>query len=145
MNKKDFDKIYKESHNRDKYVIRINKITRETKVINKPITLSYGKSDMDKNLMNKGSIDLLQSYGLELPSYYKDKSLKKLQEALEKSQAISSEYKDKMKNVANYSYVEGKSIAKPKNKNPSVKTRNDIDWDNFRKNGLEEKVVNTLF
>ena len=52
--------------------------------------------------------------------------MEELQEALLKSQAISSMYKDKIKNVANYNYVEGKTIARPKNKNPSAKTRNDI-------------------
>ena len=125
MNKMDFEKIFMESdfRNREKYIIKINKITGEVKLINKPITLSYGESDMDKNLMNKGSIDLLQSYGLELPSYYKDKSLKELEGALFKSQAISSGYKDKIKNVANYNYVEGKSIARPKNKNPSAENK----------------------
>ena len=45
---------------------------------------------------------------------------------MEKSQAISSEYKDKIKNVADYNYVEGKNIARPKSKNPNAKTRNDI-------------------
>ena len=126
MNKIDFENIYRESPNREKYLIKINKFTGETKVINKPINFPYGESDMDKYLMNKGSINLLQSYGLELPSHYKDKSLKELEETLEKSQAISSKYKDKIKNVANYNYVEGKSIARPKNNNPNAKTRNYI-------------------
>ena len=85
MNKMDFDKILMESdfRNREKYEIKINTNTGEVKVINKPITLSYGESDMDKNLINKESIDLLESYGLILPSYYKDKSLKELREALD--------------------------------------------------------------
>ena len=78
MNKMDFKKFYGESPNREKYVIKINKITGETKVIKKPITLTYKEQDMDKNLMNKGSIDLLQSYGLELPSYYKNENLEEL-------------------------------------------------------------------
>ena len=52
--------------------------------------------------------------------------MKELQEALDKSQAISSVYKDKIKNVAKYNNVEAKSIASSKNKNPSAKTRNDI-------------------
>ena len=34
--------------------------------------------------------------------------------------------KDEIRNVAKYNFVEGKSIASPKNKNPSAKTRNDI-------------------
>ena len=88
--------------------------------------MSYGESDMDKNLVNKGSTDLLKSKELKLPSYYKDKSLEELQEALKKSQAILTEYKDKIKNVADYNYVEGKYIARPKNKNPSVKTLENI-------------------
>ena len=127
MNKIDFEKIYRESPKREKYLIKINKFTGETKVINKPITFPYGESEY---LMNKGSIHLLQSYGLELPSHYKDKSLKELEEALEKSQAISSKYKDKIRNVANYNYVEGKSIARPKNKNPRQEMilENIISW-----------------
>ena len=84
MNKIDFEKIYRGSPNRDKYINRINKFTGEVKVINKPITLSYGKSDMDENLMYKQSTDLLKSKELKLPSYYKDKSLEELQEALRK-------------------------------------------------------------
>ena len=128
MNKKDFEKIYRESPNREKYLININKFTEEVKVINKPITLSYKESDMDKNLMNKGSIDLLQSYGLELPSHYKDKNLEELREALRKSQLISSRIKDRIKNVAVYDLESdsGKAIAIPKNENPNAKTRNDI-------------------
>ena len=96
------------------------------KVINKPITLTYKETDMNKNFKNEESIDLLHFYGFQLPAYYKDKRLKGLREALNKSQAVSSVYKDKIKNVANYDYVEGKSIDYPKNKNPSAKTRNDI-------------------
>ena len=124
----DLEKIIRENDfiNKKKYEIVTDTNTGEVKVINKPITLTYKESDMNKNLTNKGSTDLIYLYELELPSYYKDKSLKELQKALEKSQAISSVYKDKIKNVANYDYVEGKSIARPKNKNPSAKTRNDI-------------------
>ena len=54
MNKMDFEKILMESNfrNREKYEIKINKNTGEVKVINKPITLTYKESDMNKNLMN---------------------------------------------------------------------------------------------
>ena len=109
-----------------KYEIITDRNTGEVKVLKYTITLSYKESDMNKNLTNKESTDLLQSCGLKLPGYYKDKGLKELEDALQKSQAISSVYKDKIKNVANYNYVAGKSIANPKNKNPSAKTRNDI-------------------
>ena len=39
---------------------------------------------MDKFLNNQDSIDLLNFYGLKLPSEYKDESLEKLQKAFEK-------------------------------------------------------------
>ena len=58
--------------------------TRLLKVMNKQPILTYDKNEIDKNLMNKESTDLLYFHSLELPSEYKDKSLKELQEALEK-------------------------------------------------------------
>ena len=66
--------------------------------------------------MNKKSADLLYFYSLKLPSYYKDKSLKELQEALKKSTEISPNYKDAIKNVAIYDYdkMPGRAIAIPK-------------------------------
>ena len=84
--------------------------------------------------MNKETTDLLDFYSLKLPSKYKDKSLKELQEALQKSQKISSTYKDAIKNVAKYDYFEGKSIAYPKNKNPNVKTFVNIAEHNIMEN-----------
>ena len=74
MSKKDIEKIHEENPT-DKYIIRFNEKTKEAKVLNKTITLSYGESDMDKYLMNKESKDLLKSLLFKLPSYYKDKSL----------------------------------------------------------------------
>ena len=53
MHKINFEKNYRTSPNRDKYINRINKITGELKLIKKPITLSYEESDMDKNLNYK--------------------------------------------------------------------------------------------
>ena len=93
MNERDIDKFLDESPDADKYEIRYNKFTGEVKVKNKPITLSYGESDMDKYLNNKESADLLYFYSLKLPSCYKDKSLEEIQEALEKSTEILSSYK----------------------------------------------------
>ena len=84
--------------------------------------------------MNEESTDLLYFYSLKLPSEYKDKSLKELQEALKKSQKISSKYKDIIKNVAKYDYFEGKSIAYPKSKNPSAKTLENIADHNILEN-----------
>ena len=61
------------------------------------------------------SQELIKSHGLELPSYYKDKSLKELMEAYEKSSDILSDYKDSIKNVAefNYKIIPGIDFAYP--------------------------------
>ena len=48
--------------------------------------------------------------------------MRELNKALNKSQKESSRLKDKLKNVAKYDHFEGKSIAYPKNKNPSKNT-----------------------
>ena len=125
INKKSLDAIIKtyDFYNQNKYEIKIvDPNTRLLKVMNKQPILTYDKNERDKNLMNKETTDLLYFYSLELPSEYKDKSLKELQEALKKSQNISSKYKVIIKNVAKYDYFEGKSIAYPKSKNPSAKT-----------------------
>ena len=127
MSKKDIEKIHEENPS-DKYIIRFYEKTKEAKVLNKTITLSYGESDVDKYLMNKESKDLLKSLVLKLPSYYKDKSLEVLLEALKKSQRISLQLKDALKNFAIFDLESdpGKAIAIPKNENPSAKTRSSI-------------------
>ena len=103
--------------NQNKYEIKIvDPNTRLLKVVEKPIFFTYDKDEINKNLLNKESIDLLHFLNLKLPSEYKDKSLKELQEALKKSQKESSKLKDKLKNVAKYDHFEGKSIAYPKKK-----------------------------
>ena len=79
-------------------------------------TVLFSNSELDENLMNKKSGDLLYFYSLKLPSYYKDKSLKELQEALKESTKILTNYKDAIKNVAIYNYdvMPGRAIAIPK-------------------------------
>ena len=79
-------------------------------------TVTFSNSDLDENLMNKKSNDLLYFYSLKLPSYYKDKSLKELREALKESKKKLSNYKDSLKNVAIYDYniMPGRAIAFPK-------------------------------
>ena len=97
--------------NQNKYEIKIvDPNTRLLKVVEKPIFFTYDKDEINKNLMNKESIDLLNFLSLKLPSEYKDKSLKELQEALKKSQKESSKLKDKVKNVAKYDHFEGKKV-----------------------------------
>ena len=57
---------------------------------------------MDKYLNNKESIDLLNFYGLKLPSEYKGKSLEELQKAFEKGMEKTTNLKKSIKNVAEY-------------------------------------------
>ena len=98
-----------------KHDIDIGELSGEVKLNIKPITLPYGESDMNKYLFDQGSKELLKSHGLELPSYYRDKSLKELMEAYEKSTEILSDYKDSIKNVAKYNYkiISGMTFAYP--------------------------------
>ena len=76
----------------------------EEESVKKPkiTTLEYKKDEMDKFLNNKESIDLLNFYGLKLPSKYKDKSLGELQKAFEKGMEETANLKKSIKNVAEY-------------------------------------------
>ena len=81
----DFIKTY-DFYNQNKYEIKIvDPNERILKVVNKQPILTYDKNQMDKNLMNKEAIDLLHFYNLKLPSEYKDKSFKEVQEIYKKS------------------------------------------------------------
>ena len=118
MSMKDIGKLFRTSPmDKSRYRVRFRGSTREAFVEDMKLTiLTYGKSDMDKYLMNRESSDLLYFYSLNLPSYYKDKSLKELQEAFEKSTEILTRDKDIIKNVADYNYnsMPGRAIAYPK-------------------------------
>ena len=129
FNKKSLDDLVKtyDFYNQNKYEINIvDPNERLLKVVEKPIILTYDEKEINKNLLNKESIDLLKFNSLELPSEYKDKSLRELNKALKESQKISSRLKDKLKNVAKYDHFEGKSIAYAINKNPSKITLENI-------------------
>ena len=65
-------------------------------------TVTYEKDEMDKFLNNKESIDLLNFYGLKLPSEYKDKSSEELRKAFEKGMEETANLKKSIKNVAEY-------------------------------------------
>ena len=57
---------------------------------------------MDKYLNNKESIDILNFYGLKLPSECKGESLEELQKAFEKGMEETASLKKSIKNVAEY-------------------------------------------
>ena len=76
----------------------------EKESVKKPIitTITYEKKQMDKYLNSKEIIDLLDSYGLKLPSEYKDKSLEEFQKAFDKGMDVTANLKKSIKNVAFY-------------------------------------------
>ena len=57
---------------------------------------------MDKHLNKKETVDILKSYGLELPSVYKDKSMEEFQEAFDKGMDETAKLKKSITNVAYY-------------------------------------------
>ena len=80
----------------------IEKESEESVKKPKTATLEYKKDEMDKFLNNKESMDLLNFYGLKLPSKYKDSSLGELQKAFEKGMEETANLKKSIKNVAEY-------------------------------------------
>ena len=93
--------------NLQRKIIRLQQTFKEEfeeETVEKPkiTTVKYEKDEMDKYLNNKESIDLLNFYGLKLPSEYKDKSLEELQKAFEKGMNETANLKKSIKNVAKY-------------------------------------------
>ena len=65
-------------------------------------TLEYKKDDMDIYLNTKEYIDILNFYGLKLPSKYKDSSLDDFQKAFDKGMEKTAILKKSVTNVAEY-------------------------------------------
>ena len=88
----------------------------------------FKEEDMDRYLLNKDSIDVLKSYGVNLPSKYKDLSLTEFEEVLDEGLTITSNLKEKIKLVADYNKdsLTGYLLAYPKNKNAHEKTKENI-------------------
>ena len=103
---KEYEKVLRENKELEKERKRLKEILeKETgESIKKPkkTTLEYKKDEMDKFLNNKESIDLLNFYGLKLPSKYKDSSLDELQKAFEKGMEEPTNLKKNIKYVAEY-------------------------------------------
>ena len=125
IRKRDLDDILSEGlFDEDKYDLKfIDRKRGILKVVEKNLgrepkkrIVIFSNSDLDQNLMDEKNNDLLYFYSLKLPSYYKDKSLKELREALKESTKILSNYKNALKNVAIYDYdiMPGRAIAIPK-------------------------------
>ena len=103
---KNIRNIYNNSPiDRSRYKVMINKDTKEVLLDDKKpkiTTVTYGKDEMNKYLNEKETVDLLNFYGLKLPSEYKDKSLEEFQEAFNKGMEETANLKKSIKNVADY-------------------------------------------
>ena len=103
---KKYEKVLRENKELEKERKRLQKILEKEsgESVKKPknTTLEYKKDEMDKFLNNKESIDLLNFYGLKLPSKYKDSSLDELQKAFEKVMEETANLKKSIKYVAEY-------------------------------------------
>ena len=106
MSLKDIRNICKNSPiDKSSYILMYDPDTKEIKLDDKKpkiTTVPYEKDDMDKYLNNKESIDLLNFYGLKIPSEYKGKSLEELQKAFKKGMEETANLKKSIKNVAEY-------------------------------------------
>ena len=104
--KKKYEEVLRENKELEKERKRLQKILEKEsgESVKKPknTTLEYKKDEMDKFLNNKESIDLLNFYGLKLPSKYKDSSLDELQKAFEKGMEETANLKKSIKYVAEY-------------------------------------------
>ena len=102
----DIRNIYKNSPiDKSRYRVMFDTDTKEIKLDDKKpkiTTVTYGKEQMDKYLNNKETADLLNFYGLKLPSEYKDKNLEEFQEAFDKGLNEAANYKKSIKDVAKY-------------------------------------------
>ena len=118
-------------------LVRLQQTSEES--VKNPITtttLKYGKEQMDKYLSKKETVDLLNFYGLKLPSEYKDSSLEEFQEAFDKGLKETANYKKNIKDVANYQKDSntGLVLAFPKaGKNAREKTKELIREHNILK------------
>ena len=69
----------------------------------KPLTtVEYSKDEMNKYLTNKKTVEILDNFGLKLPSQYRNKSMEEFQEAFDKGMEVAVNLKRKIKNVAKY-------------------------------------------
>ena len=113
------------SKERDRLQEILEEKTEETVTKPKYTTLVYKNEDMNKFLNNKESIDLLNFYGLKLPSEYKDSSLVEFQKAFDKGMEEANNLKFDIKNIAEYKKdtLTGLLLAYPKNKNAQEKSK----------------------
>ena len=153
---KNIKKIYNRSPiDESRYKLKYDTDTKEVKLedIVKPksTTISYTKDLMNKYLNNKKSRDIINFFGLKLPSEYKDKSLEEFQEALDKGMKEVAILKKNIKDVADYKKdsITGLTLAYPKaGQNARQKTKDLIKQHNimeiFNSNMLQLRNYKSL-
>ena len=97
---RDFYEIFiKSPIDTSSYRLVFNQDTNEVFLKDKraTITLEYSKNEMDKHLKTKKTEDLLDSFGLKLPSKYRNKSMEEFQKAFEEGMEAAAKLKRNIK------------------------------------------------
>ena len=106
----------------------------EEESVEKPGSVAQFKfEDLDKGLNNKKARDILKEYGLSrLPSEYKDKTIEKINQKIEKVREYFNVTKIKLKDTAipKFNKKEGFEIASPISSRPQPKTLDLIEKHN---------------
>ena len=105
MSFKDIFEIHNNSlMDKSRYKIKFNIHTGKAYLKDmKPITtVEYSKDGKNKHLINKKTVELLNNFGLKLPSEYRNKSMEEFREAFVKGMEVAANLKRKIKNVAKY-------------------------------------------
>ena len=99
-------------------------------------------SDLDVNL-DEEKLNLLINYGFENPpSYYFNKSLEEIDKIIDTANSDLKEIGNLLHNTAEIYYENGYQLAKPVNKKPQKKTRENIE--NFNAISIFAKNLNDL-
>ena len=105
---------------------------------------NFNLEELDRNLNNKGSQDILESNGYEhLPSYYFNKNVSEISSLIEDVNSDLENLGKDIHNTALFDYHGGYTLAKPKSENPRKKTINNIE--NYNTLSIYLTNLNLLF
>ena len=107
-----------------------SKSDKETQTENKEQkTIYLDKDFFNRGLMNKKYIDILEEFGYELPSTYFEKSINDIEISIDTAITQIDQYYNAIRNKAiiKNDKTLGVRVAEPKNKNPQLQTKIEID------------------
>ena len=112
----------------DKAQAPIAKEYKSPLVIDKPPIAKFNVKEFDRNLINKGSQDILESNGYEhLPSYYFDKNVSEISSLINNVNSDLKDFSKDIQNTAIFVSEGGYHLARPKSQNRRPKTIENIN------------------